>query len=170
MNPQTSNRISELAESLEKLHEDYSEARNLLDDQMQAVIYNDLIWLNKLIEEQVSRFDKIRITEEKFRIILIELFQYYYPDSTHPSLTKLLEVIEEPTEKLDKLRKELFDQVEKTEKLRVSLMDLLDFARRHNAETISSLSALAGNIYQNYNSDGKLNQSKQGSLGLNQKV
>jgi len=163
-------KIKSLGESLAKLHNEYSEARNLLDDQMQAVIYNDLIWLNSLIDNQVAKYDEIQKTEELFRKTLVELFQYYYPDASHPSLTKLLEAIEEPTEDLDKLRKELYEQIEKTEKLRLSLVDLLDFAKNHNTETITALSQIARQIYQNYNAEGSMNGSQISSLGLNQKA
>jgi hypothetical protein len=163
-------KIKSLGDSLAKLHNEYNEARNLLDDQMQAVIYNDLIWLNSLIDNQVTKYEEIQKTEELFRKTLIELFQYYYPEATHPSLTKLLDAIEEPTEDLDKLRRELYDQIEKTEKLRLSLMDLLDFARNHNTETITALSQIAQQIYQNYNAEGNMNAAEMSSLGLNQKA
>ena len=163
-------KIKSLGDSLAKLHNEYNEARNLLDDQMQAVIYNDLIWLDSLIDNQVTKYEEIQKTEELFRKTLIELFQYYYPEATHPSLTKLLDAIEEPTEDLDKLRRELYDQIEKTEKLRLSLMDLLDFARNHNTETITALSQIAQQIYQNYNAEGNMNAAEMSSLGLNQKA
>ncbi len=162
--------LKKLGDSLEKLHTEYTEARNLLDDQMQAVIYNDLIWLNTLIDNQVTKFEEIKKTEEIFRKDLIELFQYYYPDVSNPSLKKLLDAIEEPTEELDSLRKELYEQIEKTERLRLNLMDLLDFARRHNTETITALSQLARQVYKNYSADGKMNSSELNSLGLNQKI
>jgi len=162
--------IKSLGECLAKLHDEYSEARNLLDDQMQAVIYNDLIWLNSLIDNQVAKYDEIKKTEKLFRETLIELFQYYYPEASHPSLTKLLDAIEEPTEDLDKLRIELYEQIEKTENLRLSLVDLLEFARKHNTDTITALSQIARQIYQNYNADGNMNTTETNSLGLNQKA
>ncbi|MEX0773152.1 MAG: flagellar export chaperone FlgN [Balneolales bacterium] len=159
-----------LVDSLQDLCSDYKETKVLLDEQIRAIINNDLNWLNGLIDQQTQKYQNIRRAEEEFKDHLVNFFQAYYPDITHPSLTKLVEVIEEPTEEIDQLRGELHEQIEKTERIRLQLVDLLTFASDHNSKTISTLSEITNRNFKSYSSNGELSGGGNQSLGINRKA
>ncbi len=160
--------IDELVESLSNLHQGYQETKKLLDEQMQAVIYNDIHQLNALIDRQMAKYEELKEMETLFKNQLIVLFQNYYPNASHPSLTRLLEVIEGSTEDIDRLRIDLYDQIHKTEQLRSQLMSLLEFASEHNSQSITELSRVARQSYKNYKGNGQIREGQTPSLGLNQ--
>lgn len=161
-------KIDKLVDSLSNLHEGYQETKNLLDEQMRAVIYNDVNQLNKLIDRQMAKYEELKEMEAQFKDQLIVLFQNYYPNASHPSLTRLLDVIEGSTEDIDRLRIDLYDQIHKTEQLRTQLMNLLEFASDYNSQSITELSRVARQSYKNYKGNGQIREGQTPSLGINQ--
>lgn len=159
-----------LMESLQELHTGYKETKELLDEQMQAVIYNDVVQLNLLTDRQMEKYEKLKEMEEAFKEHLVVLFQSYYPDASHPSLTRLIETIEGPTREIDRLRVDLYDQIHQTEQLRLQLMNLLQFASDYNSGSIEELSRAARQSYKNYKGNGRMEEGRSGSLGLNKTV
>lgn len=160
--------IDELVDSLSKLHSGYQETKKLLDEQMTAVISSDVNQLNELIDRQMVKYEELKEMEGDFKKRLIVLFQDYYPNASHPSLTRLLEVIDGSTEDIDRLRIDLYDQIHQTEQLRTQLMKLLEFATEYNSNSITELSHAARQSYQNYKGNGQIKEGQSPSLGLNQ--
>ena len=159
-----------LAESLKTLCEGYRQTKQLLSEQITAVIGNDLQKLNELIRTQTEAYDDLQQSEEQFRNQLVKLFQKYYPDHEHPSLRKVIEAVEGPAAELDSLRENLYTEIDKTEKIRSALMELLEFASEYNRDTIAALSNLAGEKSESYKPDGKMDRGGSPSIGLNRKV
>ncbi|MGD8747614.1 MAG: flagellar export chaperone FlgN [Balneolaceae bacterium] len=162
--------IDELKSSLADLISEYQKASDLINDQMQAVIYSDLVWLDSLVEEQLAKYESLQGLEEKFKEQLEGIFQDFCPEENQHSLTLLMEKLEQPSKELNRLRNELHEQVEKTQKLREQLMDLLHFAREHNVKTFEEICQLGDNAAESYSADGKMNKRTFGSVAINQKA
>lgn len=158
-----------LVESLEQLHAGYQFATRLMSEQMQAVIYSDLMKLNSIIDKQVMQFREIEKMESTFKERLVSLTRMYYPDLEDRKLSILLDAISDPTDEIDRLRNDLYDQIKQAEMMRVQLMELLSFATKTNASTIRALSGLMANNYQNYTPEGATITSEQG-LGINKTI
>lgn len=159
-----------LAESLKSLCEGYRQTKQLLNEQITAVIGNDLQKLNELIRTQTEAYDDLQQNEEQFRAQMVQLFQKYYPDHEHPSLKKVIEAVEGPAAELDDLRENLYSEIDKTEKIRLALVELLEFASEYNRDTIAVLSNIAGGMGESYNPEGKVERGESASIGLNRKV
>lgn len=162
--------LKDLKSNIEYLITEYEEARDLINDQIQAVIYNDLIWLNSLVEEQLSRYKKLEKLENDFKKSLKGIFRDFCPEENQYSLTVLLNNLEDPSKKLNRLRGELHEQVVQTKQLRDQLMDLLHFASKHNEETFEGIFQLGKDNSESYGSDGKKNTNSTKSVAINQKA
>lgn len=169
MSKQRNNRIKGLKTTLERLIEGYREATGLINDQMQAVIYSDLVLLNELIPRQVSRYEELQDLEQQFKQQLAHIFEESSPAGRH-TLTGLMESLEKPTGELDRLRAELTEQVEKSRNLRIQLMELLQFARQHNADRFRLITDLGEDQAGTYDASGKRNKSSTGGVAVNQKA
>lgn len=169
MSKQRNQRIKELKMTLERLIEGYREATGLINDQMQAVIYSDLVLLNELIPQQVSRYEELQGLERKFKDQLARLFEASRPAGRH-TLTGLMESLEQPSGELDRLRGELAEQVEKSRNLRTQLMELLQFARQHNVDRFRLITDLGEDQAGTYDASGKQRNSSTGGVAVNQKA
>lgn len=165
-----SNQFKDLKSSLGNLISEYREARNLMNDQIQAVIYSDLTWLDKLVEQQLSKYELLGKMEEDFKKDLEAIFRDYCPEHNQYSLTLLMENLREPSAELNELRNELHEQVEKTQKLRDQLMDLLQFASKHNVETFEEIFQLSDDSAQAYGANGQKKQRSVNSVAINQRA
>ncbi|MEX2347349.1 MAG: flagellar export chaperone FlgN [Balneolaceae bacterium] len=163
-------KINRLSSSLQELCSGYKKIQLLLNDQMQAVIRNDIDLLNSLIDQQTEKYDGLQQTEEVFKERLVDVFNDYHPDTEQPSLTRLMDVFEGPTRELEQLRKNFVEQIENTEQVRRQLVDLLTFAAEQNSRSITILSQLRNPSSENYSSSGEIAAGETQSLGLNQKV
>lgn len=162
--------FAELKSSMTGLITEYQQARDLINDQIQAVIYSDLVWLDKLVEQQLSKYESLGTMEEDFKKKLEGVFRDYCPDENQYSLTVLLERLEKPSRELNKLRVELNEQVEKTQKLREQLMDILQFASKHNVDTFEQIFQLGSENAESYGADGQKKKGSVGSVAINQKA
>lgn len=165
-----SKQLRDLKSNIKYLITEYEEARDLINDQIQAVIYSDLVWLNSLVEEQLSRYKKLEKLEKDFKKNLKGIFRDFSPQENEYSLTLLLEHLEDPSKKLNRLRGELHEQVVKTQELRDQLVELLHFASKHNAETFEGILQLEKDSSESYGSDGKKNTNSAKSVAINQKA
>jgi hypothetical protein len=161
--------FNELKSSLTGLITEYQQARDLVNDQIQAVIYSDLVWLDSLVEQQLEKYELLGTLEEDFKDKLEGIFRDYCPEENQYSLTILLERLEKPSRELNKLRVELHDQVDKTQELREQLMDLLQFASKHNVDTFERIFQL-GNNSESYGADGQMKNGSVSSVAINQKA
>lgn len=161
--------IKELKHTLERLIEGYREATGLINDQMQAVIYSDLVLLNELIPRQVRRYEELQGLEQQFKEQLGRLFEEGRPAGKR-TLTGLMESLEGPTGELDRLRNELTGQVEKSRNLRTQLTELLQFARNHNADRFRLITDLGEDRAGTYDASGKRRNSSTGGVAVNKKA
>lgn len=163
--------ISELKNTLRSLISGYREATSLINDQMQAVIYSDLMLLNELMPRQLNKFEDLQQQENAFRRQLDRLFERYRPEAGRRTLSRLMDSLEEPAGELNRLRDTLSEQVDRSERLREQLMDLLRFAREHNAESFELITSLAAeNDGEVYDATGKRKKGPTGSVAINQKA
>lgn len=159
-----------LKSSLATLIEEYRQARNLINEQIQAVVSNDLAQLDTLVEQQLSKYERLEKREEEFKHHLEDIFQDVCPGESKHSLTVLMEKLRKPSRELNKLRTELHQQVEKTQELREQLMELLQFASRHNVEIFEEIFQLGNDGSESYGADGKKKQGSVGSMAINRKA
>lgn len=148
----------------------YKASRELITDQIQAVIYNDLIWLNSLVEQQLEKYESLHQMEKDFKGSIRNLFDRHLSGEGRASLTVLLQKLEEPLDELEDLRDELHEQVDKTQELRTQLMDLLQFASDHNADTLQQIYQMGNDQSARYDADGKKKSSRLDSISINHKA
>lgn len=159
-----------LVNSLTILCDGYRQTKKLLNDQITAVIGNDLQKLNELIKVQTETYDELQKSEERFREELVCIFQRYYPNHKHPSLKKVIEAVEGPAAELGILREKLNAEIYKTEKIRSKLVELLEFASEYNQNTIAAFANVAGGGGESYSASGVVARSEIPSIGVNRKV
>lgn len=162
--------IESLKRCLNSLVDEYKDARELINDQVQAVVYHDLIWLNSLIDKQMDKYDSLKKLEEEFKEELTSIFRFYEITENHHSLSNLLEKLQVPSAELNELRKELREQVEKTQMLRKELMDLLVFASRHNTEMFEGIFHMGSESGDLYDNEGKKQGHALNSIAFNRKA
>lgn len=161
--------VEHLKDSMNSLIGEYKKAHSLLNDQMQAVIQNDISSLNKLIEKQTVAYETLKKSEMDFKEQL-EVLDHPDPKTTKITLPRVLEQLQGPTETLNILRERLNTQVRKTEKLRSQLIDLLCFARQQNAEVFKAICDFASDGSDGYDAEGKKMQQSRNGLAVNQKA
>lgn len=162
--------FQELKLSLSTLITEYREARDLMSDQLQAVMYNDLVRLDSLVQDQLSKYEKLEKLETEFKNKLENIFRKYCPEESRHTLTALMEKLEEPSEELNMLRTELREQIEKTQDLRDQLMDLLRFASNYNIRTFEEIFEIQETGSESYSADGQKNSNTFGSVAINQRA
>ncbi len=118
---------------MEELTDEYRKTRNLMGDQIQALVRNDLDQLNKITEMQVERYETLQNLEHRFRNELNKMFDECDTQEKGRSLTRFMSELQTPNEDLNTLRDHLKEQVELTQKYKEQLLGLLEFAREHNA-------------------------------------
>lgn len=163
-------KLQELRSSLGNLIQEYQDARNLISDQIQAVIYSDLVWLEKLVEQQLTKYEQLDTLEARFKEQLEGLFQDYCPEENQYSLALLLENLEKPSRELNRLRTDLHQQVQQTQQLKNQLMDLLRFASKHNADIFEGIFQMGSEEGASYGADGKKRNRSAESIAINQKA
>lgn len=164
------NKINQLSMNMENLIEEYEEAHQLLNDQIEAVIYNDLNRLNKLIEKQLKKYENLEGLETDFKRKIESIFENFFPGETTHTITQMLKKLDQPSEKLEILRDRLLKQVMLTQKMRHQLVDLLEFAREHNKETLLSIYKLGQKDSERYNNKGKRKSADLTSVSINKKA
>lgn len=164
------NKINQLSMNMEHLIEEYEEAHQLLSDQIEAVIYNDLTRLNKLIEQQLTKYDNLEGLENDFKQKIESIFDDLFPGETTHTITHMLKKLDQPADKLEILRERLHKQVMMTQKMRRQLVDLLEFAREHNKETLLSIYNLGQKDSERYTNTGKRKSAELTSVSINKKA
>ena len=159
-----------LKSSLTNLIDNYREARDLMNDQIQAVIYNDLALLDTLAEQQLSKYELLEKMEKDFKHRLEGISNEFCPEENQYSLSLLIRNLQKPSQELNRLRNELHEQVEKTQELREQLIDLLQFASKHNVEAFEEIFQLGNDRSASYGADGQKKQGSVGSVAINQKA
>jgi len=164
------NKVNQLSMNMENLIEEYEEAHQLLNDQIEAVIYNDLTRLNKLIDKQLTKYEILEGLEIDFKNKIESIFEDFFPDDKTHTITQMLKKLDQPSDKLEIVRDRLHKEVLMTQKMRHQLMDLLEFAREHNKETLLSIYKLGQKDSERYNKKGKRKSAELTSVSINKKA
>ena len=161
--------IQKLKGGINELIAEYRQAHALLNEQMQAVINNDVLSLNELLEEQVAIYETLKESETKLKRQLQALYRHSGTDQTI-SLGGVIEGLEGPAQTLNNLRGKLHKSVEKTEKLRLQLMNLLQFAQQQNAEIFKAICKAAEDNSEAYDETGKKQAQRRNGIAINQQA
>lgn len=171
IDPSDSKEFRELRTSLKNLISEYRDTKNLIRDQINAVISSDLAWLDSLIEQQLEKYELLEKMERDFKQELERLFRNFRMRNKQYSLSLLLETLDQPSKELNQLREELHQQVEKTQELREQLIDLLQFASDHNTEIFEKIFRFEENKNsESYGADGQKKKQSANSVAINHKV
>lgn len=169
--PTDAAQFRELRTSLKNLIAEYRDACNLIQDQINAVIRNDLGWLDSLIEQQLEKYELLKKLELDFKKKLEHSFRNLRMRNKQCTLSLLVETLDQPSKELNQLREELHQQVEKTQELREQLIDLLQFASDHNTEIFEKIFRFEGNKNsESYSADGQKRDQSTNSVAINHKV
>jgi hypothetical protein len=161
--------VEYLKKSIHGLIGEYEDAHSLLNEQMQAVIQNDISSLNTLIEKQTVAYESLKKSEMDFKEQL-QVLHHPDPKTTKISLPRVIKQLQKPSETLNVLRDRLNTQVRKTEKLRTQLIDLLSFAQDQNADVFKAICDLASDNSNAYDAEGQKMQQSRNGLAVNQKA
>ena len=161
--------VDQLQTSIKELISEYRQACTMLQKQRQAVIKQDIISLNDLVEKQVEVYENLTQAERTFKTRL-EAFRHSCNNDERLSLQNVLAHLDSPTEILNTLRDELHALVEKTERLRRQLIDLLSFAQQQNADLFEAICTFASNKSDAYDAKGRKRSKKAPGLAINQQA
>jgi DNA repair ATPase RecN len=140
---------------MEQLTDEYRKTRNLMGDQISALVRNDLDQLNKITEMQVQRYEVLQKLEHSFRIELNKIFDDCDTPEKGRSLSSFMADLDKPNENLNNLRDKLKEQVELTQKYKDQLMNLLEFAREHNAGILKEVYTEGDVTSAHYTNEGR---------------
>lgn len=161
--------VDQLKSSIEDLISEYRRAHALLNKQRKAIISQDILSLNDLVEQQVQVYETLTQAEKTFKKRLQSFHRSLCTDEKM-SLENVLAHLDGPSEVLDKLREELHALVEQTEQLRRQLIDLLNFAQQQNAGVFEAICTFASNESDAYNAKGKKKVKQAPGLAINQQA
>lgn len=171
MDSSDSKQLFELRARLKNLISEYSDARNLIQDQINAVIRSDLAQLDSLLEQQLEKYELLEKLELDFKNELEDVFSNLRMRNKQCSLSLLVETLDQPSKELNELREELHQQVEKTQELRKQLLDLLQFASDHNMEIFEKIFRFEEDKNsESYSADGQKRKQSTNSVAINHKV
>ncbi len=171
MDSSDSKQFRELKARVTNLISEYRDARNLIQDQINAVINSDLAWLDSLLEQQLEKYKLLEKLELDFKQELEHVFRNLRMRKKQCSLSLLLETLDQPSKELNRLREELHQQVEKTQELRQQLVELLQFASEHNTEIFERIFRFEENKNsESYSADGQKKNQTTNSVAINHKV
>ena len=160
-------RLNTIHDLLDGLNKSYRQTGELLENQINAVVQNQLESLLDAMEELITHQENTDELEAQLRTQVEALAGELNAD-TSTSLGRLLPLISADTSQLSNMRSQLITNIEKARSYHQQLMQLLQFAQDHTNETLRSIHVLANHHDLRYNQSGKTASTRNKTFAVNQ--
>lgn len=143
-----------LHESLQQLISTFGEMEQLIRQQLRAVVENNFEEIVAYAENQLELTHLLNQREQQFQRLLGHVFNDLKLEAQTPSLSVLLDQVEQMREEFEPLRQELFKAIKHTQKAQGQLVNLLEFAQQHVSHTLREIYTMSNQHEMHYTNNG----------------
>ncbi len=148
-----------LHESLQQLISTFEEMEQLIHQQLRAVVENDFDEIVAFAEKQLELTYLLNQREQSFQRLISQVFHDLKLQSPSPSLSVILDQVDQMREEFGPLRERLLSVISSTQKAQQQLVNLLEFAQDHVSHTLREIYALSNQHNMHYTNNGHKSQS-----------